>query len=66
MVCPYHQLSLCYALCNHSANKDVQMIFDMEYASRKDQIKLEMAKLVDRYKHKEGDTGAIEVQGKGW
>lgn len=63
---PYHWSPFYYASCNNSANHDVQKIFDLEYGSRKDRIKFEMAELVDRYKHKEGDTGAIEVQGKGW
>ena len=54
-----------YSSCDRSANEDVQKIFDLDYADRKDHIKHEMAELVDRYKHKEGDTGAIEVQGKG-
>ncbi len=39
------------------------MIFDKSHASHNQILKLEMAKLIDKYKLKEGDTGSIEVQG---
>ena len=47
-----------------SADRNVQTIFDVSHAPKRKVLQIEMARLVDKYKHCEGDTGAIEVQGK--
>ena len=48
----------------YSADDSVRKIFDLEFASRREQGKKEMAEMVELYRRQEGDTGSIEVQGE--
>lgn len=48
-----------------SADDNVRKIFDLEFASRKEKSKHEMASIVEKYRRSEGDTGSLEVQGIG-
>lgn len=45
-----------------NADDNVRKIFDLEFASRKEKSKHEMASIVEKYRRCEGDTGSLEVQ----
>jgi hypothetical protein len=50
-------------LAPSSADGNVQKIFGMDFASRREKSKLEMANIVEKYRRFDGDTGSLEVQG---
>ena len=51
-------------LRRHSADNTVQKIFDLEFASQREKYKHEMAKILEKHRLFEGDTGSAEVQGE--